>query len=447
MSYSDVINSDQNFTDLPIVIKFALPLRKEMFANPRLMDKLFMQCVSAIQKSLPPETVKFTTIFRSLIKRAKGNLKAVTVIAPQSQKDNIIHLIIDGFIINGKVVRPYSVEQPQSFDYPKTFITQWKNLPHFISKSELLSIAGLSEFDCKNIYHSRRSVPGGEYFYTGDAKLEVVVQDADEEVRLSEWANASFSRLYTWQGADFKGTCLQFLHCPYCRVRHRDVNHHISQCPFQHEASTETKDYETETTKEVQTNSKDACVQTSDSAEEAQQLSCHLTAQHLEESETSASTTSDETPQAKHQKTDNSYAPHFIRDPESYVLQHLNGQESILPIKSVPIDVDSMTTLLSASKDTVKINEAHYNFTYAHTNKKTIEKSFKLYHWRCDRTGHSIKDYNTIKESLGKYDLYYSEATGQLKTVNLWSRVTGSYQLMMRPNDAIETEKQQQPAG
>ena len=98
-----------------------------------------------------------------------------------------------------------------------------------------------------------------------------------------------------------------------------------------------------------------------------------------------------------------------------------------------------MKKLLYSRDDKIKIDNAEYDFTFTPTNKKAVEKSFVQYHWRCERTGQSIRDYNTIKESLGRFDLYYSAVAGNLKTVNLWSRVTGTFQLMARPNSDTES--------
>ena len=78
-SYSNtVISSENTQFSLPSIVRFVLPMTKTILSNGKLLDKIFLDSIVAVQASLPADKASNITILKSTIQRKKGNLKAIS---------------------------------------------------------------------------------------------------------------------------------------------------------------------------------------------------------------------------------------------------------------------------------------------------------------------------------------------------------------------------------
>ena len=213
-SYAQILHENSASLPVftPIIVRFVLPIPKEILHNSKLLDKLFIESVIAVQKCLPIANVSQTTIFKSTIQRKKGNLKAITVIIPSFLRNEAREMLTKGITMNGRVIPPYSIHDSSKTDadYPKNLRISFRNMPHCISKEEIIISCGLEAFRLEEIAHQQRRLPNGNLFYTGLARVEAIIANQEEECRLKEWSKHAIQQTFSCNGATFQCYCPSF---------------------------------------------------------------------------------------------------------------------------------------------------------------------------------------------------------------------------------------------
>ena len=135
MTNLNTLNHEQNYAQIviensskipisaPIIVRFVLPIPEEIIRKEKLLDKLFLESVTAAQNCLSPENRAELTLYKCTILRKRGNLKAITVNFPANIRKQAQTLLSSGIIINRRTIAPYSVHDPfrSEADYPKNF--------------------------------------------------------------------------------------------------------------------------------------------------------------------------------------------------------------------------------------------------------------------------------------------------------------------------------------
>ena len=213
-SYADKTKfSQQNVTvSVPITVRYVLPIPKQVLKDRKLLEELFMESIIAVQKCLPTEKSSQITIFKSTIQRKKGNLKAITVIFPSIMRTDAKQLLTQGITINGRTIPPYSIEDPSisEADYPKMLRISFRNVPHCLSKDEIITSCGLETFNLDDITHQQRRLPNRSLFFTGMARAGATIENLEEEERLKEWSKKAYRQSFNCHGVIFQCCCLNF---------------------------------------------------------------------------------------------------------------------------------------------------------------------------------------------------------------------------------------------
>ena len=213
-NYAQIVteNSPKIPLSAPIIVLFVLPIPKEIIRNRKLLDKLFLESVEAVQNCLPPENRAELTIYKCTILRKRGNLKAITVIFPANIRKQAPTLLSSGIIINGRTIAPYSVHDPfrSEADYRKNFRVSFRNLPHFLPKEDIFKFCGLDSFKLSKIVHQKRRLPNGSLFHTGFARAEAIIENFEEEKQLKKWSEKTILQNFDSNGALFQCCCPSF---------------------------------------------------------------------------------------------------------------------------------------------------------------------------------------------------------------------------------------------
>ena len=114
--------------------------------------------------------------------------------------------------MNGRTIPPYSIHDPSNSDadYPKHFRISFRNMPHCLSKEDIVTSCGLESFKMGEIIHQQRRLPNGSLFYTGLARVDVIIENLEEEKRLKEWSKDAFQQSFYCNGAIFQCYCPAF---------------------------------------------------------------------------------------------------------------------------------------------------------------------------------------------------------------------------------------------
>ena len=81
----------------------------------------------------------------------------------------------------------------------------------------------------KEIIHQRRRLPNGSSFYTGMAKMEIIIRNA-EEFELQKWSNFAYGKNFSSHGAIFQCCFLPLVKCDQCTTGTKPHSHHSSIC-------------------------------------------------------------------------------------------------------------------------------------------------------------------------------------------------------------------------
>ena len=70
-------------------------------------------------------------------------------------------MLTKGITMNGKVIPPYSIHHSskKNADNPNHLRISFRNMPHRISKEEIITSCGLEAFSLEEIVHQQRRLP------------------------------------------------------------------------------------------------------------------------------------------------------------------------------------------------------------------------------------------------------------------------------------------------
>ena len=115
----------------PVVMKFALPLKKDASKSYKKIHQTFLHVVTAVMAATPTEIHSNLTIFSRLL-NAEAKLNHMPlVILPYSYKSQASKLLSEGIQMGKKRVPLYSFVEPEGAEYPKRVTILFRILPNF----------------------------------------------------------------------------------------------------------------------------------------------------------------------------------------------------------------------------------------------------------------------------------------------------------------------------
>ena len=444
----------------PIVLKFALPLKKDAFKNYKLIDQTFLQAASAVMAAIPVDIHSNITIFRSIIERkSKNNLHAITVILPYCYKSQASKLLSEGIRMGDKRVPLYSIVEPEGAEYPKRVTISFRNLPNFLPPQEVFQCSELQNFNpLPNIQHQKRLLPnGGGFFYTGLAKTEITVKDEDTEQKLRAWAMESYQLFRNCRNAIFQACAFSMLECSNCKAANLQFRHHPSRCNIIFD--NQRKDNECETNI-AEKNNADYVMETSGNGKHgimendqetilSNEKSPTANAEEIQSSSDEESESESENePAGKAQKAEIENTNDEIQKTSA----NTNFKQNVVPSTAVVLVYDakalcskilSTQSVINDNPQIVKkfeetnpknfsIGDLTYNLDFERINTNDIRNLLKTY--AC-RNKYSQDIYNTheeVEKLIGRFDVFYNCKNGRLYCTNLYNEVKLRLQLIER---------------
>ena len=160
--YADSSNvSPQSFPNFsPIVMKIALPLKKDSCKSYKMIDQTFLQAASAVMVAIPIEILSNITSFCSIIERkSKINLQSIKVNLPYCYKSQASKLLSEGIQMGNKRLLLYSIVEPEGAEYPKRVTISFRNLPNFCTASTSISTFRTTIFQSNAKYSTTEASP------------------------------------------------------------------------------------------------------------------------------------------------------------------------------------------------------------------------------------------------------------------------------------------------
>ena len=112
--------------------------------------------------------------------------------------------------MNGRTIPPYSIHDPSKSDadYPKHLQISFRNMPHCLSKEDIVTSCGLKSLKLGEIIHQHRRLPNANLFYTGFARVDAIIENLDEKTDSKSGPKMPFNKVSTAMVQYFNVTAL-----------------------------------------------------------------------------------------------------------------------------------------------------------------------------------------------------------------------------------------------
>ena len=444
----------------PIVLKFALPLKKDAFKNYKTIDQTFLQAASAVMAAIPAEIHKNITIFRSIIDRkSKNNLHAITVILPYYYKSQASKLLLEGIQMGDKRVPLYSIVEPEGAEYPKLVTISFRNLPNFLPPQEVFQYSELQNFNpLPNIQHQKRLLPNGEgFFFTGMAKADLIVKDEDTEQRLRAWAMESYQLFRNCRNATFQACAFSMLECSNCKAANLQFRHHPSRCNIIFDNQRKENECETNIAEkdnadyvmETSGNGKHGIMENDQETTLSNETSPTTNAEEMQSSsENESDLESENEPAEKAQKAEIETTNDEVQEKSS----NANPEQNVVPSTAVVLVYDAkalcskILSIQSVIRDNPQIGKKFeetnpknfsigdltYNLDFERIKTNHMRNLFKTHACRNKNSQEIYNTHEEVEKIIGRYDIFYNQKNGRLYCTNLYNDVKLRLQLFER---------------
>ena len=219
----------------PIVLKaeFIMPFTREIFLNREQQELLFRETVMKIRKSLPEAERNNITVLKTIIEKSDGRkLHTVRLLAPPTMRQSISELKMRGIDVRGKHLSAWGPRENIPNSYPKETTLYLRNIPHFLLDTAIIEQLGLPDTRLlAPIKKQRFESEDGGWYFTGTAQAKIVVESAQHQEMLKEWANTNCTRAFSMGEFEFFANIPSLLECSFCKEREMHFQgHHEKYC-------------------------------------------------------------------------------------------------------------------------------------------------------------------------------------------------------------------------
>ena len=219
----------------PQVMKIVPPLTKTILQSPEKLTEAYKQCASTILQKFPAGLKDQITISKTFIKVGERTRHSFTVVCPSAGKPYMDEIKSSGINLLGRTIFPLGTQLPNNSEFfPKKVKIKFNNLPYACSEDSLLSLLNLPE-GVEALNESIREtdeLPEG-VFYTGNAILEVSVQNEKSLENFTEWSENARLTEHDWFGVAIYFHAPSVHDCQNCKAANKQWKGHDAKwCRF-----------------------------------------------------------------------------------------------------------------------------------------------------------------------------------------------------------------------